>query len=235
MTKPTMSKEEYLRRAREMGQASGEPRELASTDFFLVAKERRSVRSYDPTYEMSEQDIREILETAILAPSSSNLQPWRFLVIKDQARKQQLLPIANNQQQVVDASVVIAVLSDVEAYKNADRIYAEFVKRGTMSEEVKAAYVNSIYKNYGGATPEKALKVAMIDGGLVSMMIMLAAKAKGFDTVPMGGYDEDKFIEAFHVPGNFKPVMLISVGKGLNAGFEKNRMPLDDVLCWDQF
>jgi nitroreductase len=65
------------------------------------------------------------------------------------------------------------------------------------------------------------------------MQIMLAAKAKGFDTVPMGGFNPVKFVEEFNVPENFKPVMLISLGKGVKAGFEKVRLPLDDVLTWD--
>jgi nitroreductase len=64
---------------------------------------------------------------------------------------------------------------------------------------------------------------------------MLAAKAKGYDTVPMGGFDEAKFVDAFNVPENFKPVMLISLGKGTKAGFEKVRLPLDDILTWNKF
>ena len=52
--------------------------------FLDVIQERRSVRSYDPTVKISREEMTEILELATLAPSSSNLQPWRFLVI-DQA------------------------------------------------------------------------------------------------------------------------------------------------------
>jgi nitroreductase len=63
----------------------------------------------------------------------------------------------------------------------------------------------------------------------------LAAKAKGYDTVPMGGFDEAKFVDAFNVPENFKPVMLISLGKGTKAGFEKVRLPLDTILTWNKF
>lgn len=75
----------------------------------------------------------------------------------------------------------------------------------------------------------------MIDGGLVAMQLMLAAKAKGFDTVPIGGFHPQKFVEAFHVPENLEPVMLICVGKAVKAGFEKVRLPLDDVLTWNKF
>ncbi len=235
MTKNIMSKEEYLNKAKELNVPLEKPKVLNDTDFITVAKERRSVRQYDAEYVMTEEEIREILEIAIQAPSSSNLQPWRFLVIQDKQTQQELLHIANNQQQIVDASAVIAVLADIEGYKNAERIYGELVNKGIMKNEIKEPYVASILHNYGNFSAEKALSVAMIDGGLVSMQIMLAAKAKGYDTVPMGGFDEAKFVDAFNVPENFKPVMLISLGKGTKAGFEKVRLPLDDILTWNKF
>ncbi|MGW8427975.1 nitroreductase family protein [Peribacillus simplex] len=235
MTKNIMSKEEYLNKSKELNIPLEKPKVLNDTDFITVAKERRSVRQYDAEYVMTEEEIREILDIAIQAPSSSNLQPWRFLVIQDKQTQQELLPIANNQQQVVDASAVIAVLADIEGYKNAERIYGELVNKGIMKNEIKEPYVASILHNYGNFSAEKALSVAMIDGGLVSMQIMLAAKAKGYDTVPMGGFDEAKFVDAFNVPENFKPVMLISIGKGTKAGFEKVRLPLDTVLTWNKY
>lgn len=235
MTKITSDKEEYLNKVNEIDFGNEAPKQIESTDFFTVAKERRSVRHYDPSFQLSEEEIRELLEIAIQAPSSSNLQPWRFLVITNQETKEKLLPIANNQQQIVDASAVIAVLGDTKAYLNADRIYDELVAKGMMTQEVKDFYVGSIVKNYGSFPEEIATKVAMIDGGLVSMQLMLAAKAKGLDTVPMGGFDQVKFVEAFNVPENFKPVMLISVGKGIKAGFEKVRLTLDEIVTFDKY
>ncbi|MFD4932696.1 nitroreductase family protein [Peribacillus butanolivorans] len=235
MTKNTMSKEEYLTKSNEINTSLEKPKVLTDTDFITIAKERRSVRQYDAEYVMTEEEIREILDIAIQAPSSSNLQPWRFLVIQDKQTQQELLPIAHKQQQIVDASAVIAVLADIEGYKNAERIYGELVNKGIMKNEIKEPYVASIMHNYGNFSAEKALSVAMIDGGLVSMQIMLAAKAKGYDTVPMGGFDENKFVDAFNVPENFKPVMLISIGKGMKAGFEKVRLPLDTLLTWNKY
>ncbi len=88
--------------------------------FFNVLNERRSVRKYDSSASISEEEIRELLEIATKAPSSSNMQPWRFLVVTDPEIKQKLLPIANNQQQVAEASAIIIVLGDLEMYKRAD-------------------------------------------------------------------------------------------------------------------
>ncbi|MGI8314248.1 nitroreductase family protein [Halobacillus mangrovi] len=235
MTQKTMSKDEYLNKVKDLDITSEAPKVLENTDFLTVAKERRSVRQYDADYKIEESEIRELLETAILAPSSSNLQPWRFLVIEDQSEKEKLSPIANGQQQITEASVVVAVLGDKKAYKNADQIYSQIAEKGNMPEDIKEMYVNSILENYGNFSEEKLTRIAMIDGGLVSMQLMLAAKAKGYDTVPMGGFDEAEFVKAFDVPDDYEPVMLISLGKGKKAGFEKTRLPLDDVLQWNRY
>lgn len=235
MSEKTMSKEDYLNKAKDMGPSNAAPKELPDTDFLTVAKERRSVRHYDADYKIDREEIKEILETASLAPSSSNLQPWRFLIIEDQKEKERLLPIANNQQQIVDASVVIVVLSDRNAYENAGRIYNQIAEKGNMPEDVKEMYVNSIYDTYGNFPQERLTKIANIDGGIISNQLMLAAKAKGYDTVPMGGYDVDQFMEAFHVPENFESIMLISLGKGTKAGFEKTRLPMEDIMEWNRY
>ena len=49
-----------------------------------LVKERRSIRVYDPEVKISKQEMHELLEEATLAPSSLNLQPWRFLVIESE-------------------------------------------------------------------------------------------------------------------------------------------------------
>lgn len=114
---------------------------LESQKFLEVIKERRSVRHYDSTVKISREEMTEILELATLAPSSSNLQPWRFLVIDKPELKQKLLPIAYNQQQVVEASAVIAVLGDVESYKKAEKIYGQAVEAGFMSEDTAKSFI----------------------------------------------------------------------------------------------
>ncbi|TGU99998.1 nitroreductase family protein, partial [Mesorhizobium sp. M00.F.Ca.ET.186.01.1.1] len=76
--------------------------------FTDVIRERRSVRHYDASVKISRDELKEMLAEATLAPSSSNLQPWRFLIIDEQELKEKLLPIAFNQKQVVEAAAVIA-------------------------------------------------------------------------------------------------------------------------------
>lgn len=202
-------------------------------DFTALIRERQSIRSYDPSVKISEEELKEILQDAALAPSSSNLQPWRFLVVTDPAVKEKLLPIANNQKQVVDSAATVILLGDTEGYKRADEIYDLAVEAG-MPKEARDAYVPRMKEMYRGMSPEAARSVALVDGGLAAMQLMLAAKARGYDTVPMGGFSPEKLIEEFQIPANLVPVMLISIGKALNPGFPKSRLPIERVTYWNK-
>lgn len=194
-----------------------------------VIKERKSVRIYDPEYKISREEIEEILNEAILAPSSSNLQSWRFLVITDQETKRELRQIANNQEQVETSSAVIAVLGDVDAYKNVEKIYKSGFDAGFIDEENMNRIINNTNNTYPYASVEARKNIASFDAGLVSMQLMLIAKSKGYDTVTMGGFDKEKFIQRFNISDRYIPIVLISLGKAAGPAFNTTRMQLEEV------
>lgn len=202
--------------------------------FFNVIQERRSVRSYDPDVKISREEMNEILQQAALAPSGANLQPWRFLVIDSQELKQKLFPIAFDQQQVIEASAVIAVLGDLEGYKLAEKIYGMAVDAGYMPAETAKSFVERYQGLFASMPPETVLQKVSIDGGLVSMQLMLVARAKGYDTVPMGGFDQAKFVEAFDIPERYAPIMLIAIGKAAKPGHPTLRLPIEDVAFYNE-
>jgi nitroreductase len=207
---------------------------LEPQKFLDVIKERRSVRTYDSTVQISREDITEILELATLAPSSSNLQPWRFLVIDKPELKQKLLSIAYNQQQVVEASAVIAVLGDVKSYIKAEKIYGQAVEAGFMPADTAKSFIERTVGMYSSLPPEVARRIVYTDGGLISMQLMLVARSKGYDTVPMGGYDQEKFVEAFGISEQYVPVMLIAIGKATKPGHPTTRLPIEDVVFFNE-
>lgn len=202
--------------------------------FLNIVRERHSVRTYDPKAVIPRDELKEIISLAMLAPSSSNMQHGRFLIIDTPEMKQKLLPIANNQQQVVDASAVIAVLGDKEGYRNAERIYGQAVKAGFMPEDRAKAFTENSIALYSSLPPAMSREVAVIDATLAAMQLMLAAKAKGYDTVPMGGYDREKFAEAFGLGDRYVPVMLVPIGKAATPAHGTTRLPVEDVTFWNE-
>lgn len=207
---------------------------ITKPDFYSVIQERHSVRQYDPTVKISREEMKEILADATLAPSSSNLQPWRFLVIDEQELKEKLYPIANNQEQVLQASAVIAVLGDKKWYEKGEKIYNLSQEAGYMTEEVKQRFIHTAQNIYSNMSDSVKESIIDVDAGLISMQLMLIARARGYDTVPMGGYNKAKFMEEFKIPSNYRSVMLIAIGKAASAARPTVRLPLEDVVSWNK-
>ncbi|EIT85675.1 NAD(P)H nitroreductase [Fictibacillus macauensis ZFHKF-1] len=207
---------------------------MKSNTFDTVMNERHSVRKYDASFSLAAEEITALLEDAAKAPSSWNLQHWKFLVFHDQQVKEQLLPIAYNQEQVVEASAVIAILGDLEADTNADRVYQEAVDNGFMTDEVKTTLVAQIKSAYA-SRPEMARDEAIRNGSLAAMQLMLAAKAKGLDTCAMGGFNAETLVSTFNIPSRYLPVMLISVGKAAKPAHGTARFPIQEAIVWNQF
>ncbi|WP_042165689.1 nitroreductase family protein [Paenibacillus gorillae] len=202
--------------------------------FLEVLEGRHSVRHYDPEFKIAKEEIEEILKLATKSPSSSNTQSWRFLVVTDQELKKQLLPIANNQQQIVDSSAVIVLLGDLELYKNVEKINNLAVEAGHMTEEFAKQFTENSVKLYTSIPKERLHEVTVFDAGLVAMQIMLVAKSKGYDTVPMGGYDRQKLKEFFNIPDRYAPTILIPIGKAATEGRLTSRLPIEDITFWNK-
>ncbi|MDN7242413.1 nitroreductase family protein [Planococcus sp. N028] len=199
------------------------------SSLYKVMTERKSVRVYDPNFKISKEEIEEMLKLATTAPSSSNLQSWNFIVIQDQEVKKELRAIANNQAQVEQSSAIIAVLGNVDAYKNVEKIYTQNVEAGYMDEAIKERTIANTYAMYPNAPVEARMNIAAYDAGLVSMQLMLIAKERGYDTIPMGGFDKAKFAERFDLPEHLFPIVLIAVGKAAAPAFGTTRLPLEEV------
>jgi nitroreductase len=195
---------------------------------------RHSVRKYDPTVPVPEEDLNEILTLAGTAPSSWNLQHWRFLVITDPARKQELLPLAYNQQQVVEAPVFILVLGDREADKLAEELYLPLVDAGKMPKQAAETMIGNIKAAYTN-NEEWAKNEAILNAGFAAMQLMLAAKAKGYDTCPMGGIDREGLRKKLNIPDRYQIVMGLTLGKAAAPAHATGRLPIEQLVIRESF
>ncbi len=203
---------------------------LIKQDLSTIIRERHSVRKYDASIKIPREEIEEILSEAILAPSSSNLQPWRFIVIDDQEVKKDLRQIANNQEQVETSSAIIAVLGDKEMYHNIEKVYRSNYEAGFMNLETVEQIIQNSKNYYTQASEEIRKNIASFDTGLVSMQLMLIAKAKGYDTVTMGGFDKEKFMKKFNITDRYMPIVLIAIGKAAAPAYQTTRIPLKEII-----
>ncbi|MFP3715694.1 nitroreductase family protein [Bacillus safensis] len=192
-----------------------------------ILKQRASVKEYDTSHEMTKEELTELLEITTKAPSAWNLQHWHFTVFHSAEAKAKLLPIAYNQKQVSQASAVIAVLGDLEANQNGEKIYSDLAEQGFITEDIKETLMTQINGAY--QSEQYAREAAYSNASLAAMQLMIAAKAMGYDTCAMGGFSKDAYIKEFNVSGRYEPVMLISVGKAAKEAHKSNRFDIEEV------
>jgi nitroreductase len=183
-------------------------------EFKEAMKQRRAVNFFDPTKDVSDEQLKEIIETAALAPSSSNLQPWKVIVLRDMNKKETLKKVAMNQPKITEAPVVLIVLGDREGWKKGngdfEKGFVNSVKAGHMKQELYDGFADSLKSLY--ATPEKQLAFACKNAGFFAMSLMLAAKDAGLDSHPMDGFDIDGVRKAFNISDQYWIPLLMAIG-----------------------
>ncbi|MGI1691577.1 nitroreductase family protein [Thermoanaerobacter uzonensis] len=173
--------------------------------------ERRAITFFDSAKEISDDLIKEILETASLAPSAYNLQPWKVIVVKSKEKKKILKEIAFNQQKVEDAPAVIVIIANPKAaLENIDRVLDSSIELGYMKQERKEASKERILSVW--QDEEQAKRKAIRDSALFAMNIMIAARVYGLETHPMDGFDEGKLKEFLNIDENMYIPMIIAIG-----------------------
>jgi len=206
----------------------------STTPVKQIMQERKSVRKYNAKTKISRETIVQLLQDAISAPSSSNMQPWRFIVIDDKEIQKNINFFSFNQEQIETASAIIAVIGDIEMYVNAEEIYAKNAELGYMPEEIAKKLGQDALAMYGSASTKTLENIVHFDGGLVSMQIMLLAKEMGYDTVPMGGFDKTKFAEYMELPANEIPILLIAIGEAAAPAYGSSRLPIDRIVRFNK-
>ncbi|MFT9817289.1 nitroreductase family protein [Lysinibacillus sp. NPDC056185] len=199
-----------------------------------IMHERKSVRKYNANTTISRETIMQLLEDATSSPSSSNMQPWRFIVIDDKEIQKNINFFSFNQEQIETASAIIAVIGDTEMYLNAEEIYAKNVELGYMPEEIASKLAQDSLAMYGAIPKEALLNIVHFDAGLISMQIMLLAKEMGFDTVAMGGFDKSKFAEYMELPPNEVPILLLAIGEAAGPAYGSSRLPIERLVRFNK-
>lgn len=182
-------------------------------DIIEAIKERRSINFFEPGKEIPDGKLQELLELANLAPSSSNLQPWKVIVVKSPEKKKILRKCAFDQPKVEEASVVLIMLADPEALEeNIDRAMDSWEQLGYIKPEAKEANKNRTQNFYGAVDSLRRKIFAVKNTSLFAMNLMITARGLGLETHPMDGFNEESIKKEFQISDNKIIPMLIAVG-----------------------
>lgn len=183
-------------------------------DTLEAIKTRRSVRKFSDAA-VEDQKLQTVLEAVQAAPSWSNMQCWRMVVVKN----------AETRSKISD-------LSYVESF---------FSTRGYKSNPAQKGIADAPVVIVLCAVPEQSGEMKgqhyyMTDAGIASENLMLAAHAVGLATVFVGVFDEEKIGDLLEIPAGIRIVGLFPLGYPLTepkAG--PPRKPLDEIVYYEKW
>ena len=199
-------------------------------DTFDAIYQRRAVKHYDPKHVLSDEEIEKLMEAAVQSPTSFNIQNWRFVLVRDKELRQKIRAAASDQAHVTDASLLIVMTADLKAWeKSPDRYWRN------APQQVADLLVNWMGPFYQGKD-QLQRDEAMRSCGLAGQTIMLTAKAMGYDSCPMIGFDPVQVAELINLPSDHVISFMIAVGKATKPAWPKpGQLPLNEVIVHDQF
>lgn len=203
-------------------------------NFDTIMKGRRSIRNYDPTVKISREEMEQIINDTVKASSSVNMQPWRFVVVESDAGKEILAPLVRfNKVQNETSAAMIVIFGDLNSFEHAEKIYGTAVEQELMPQEVKERQLEVLSPLFEQMSTEDKKEMATIDGALAAMNLMLVARAYGYDTNPIGGFEREHIAEALDMDKErYYPVMIVSIGKANEEGYPSYRLPATDITTW---
>lgn len=191
---------------------------------------RRSIKHYDTNHKMTQAEIESLLSLAILSPTAFNIQHWRFVAVTDPVLRQQIRAVSWNQAQIEEASLLIILAADLQAWAKQPSRYWANAPQAVQDHLLPA--IGHYYENNDRVQRDEAMRSC----GIAAQTIMLAAKEMGYDTCPMDGFDFDAVAKLINLPADHTPVMFITVGKAIKTAAQRaGQLALSEVLVYNKF
>jgi nitroreductase len=190
---------------------------------------RRSVRWFDPNWQMPEEEFTQLMQHVVLSPTANNIQNWRFVRVKDRAQRETIRRLAFDQAQVSEASELLILCYNEKAWQESPQRYWR-----DAPPEVAEVVLNNFapYFSQPGVEREEGLRSC----GMAAMSIMLMAKEMGYESCPMTGFDFTAVGEAIGLPAHHRIAMMIAIGKGVREPWPRSgQLPLNEVVLENRF
>ena len=201
-------------------------------------KVRRSIRKFAPD-DVPEEMIEQMLEAARLAPSGSNRQPWRFLVVRDKEDRKALCRMCLDQKFIEEAPVVIVCLGDLERYSSEARLKRrqEFVEFGvleTLSGRFADPQVRAAMDSAPTPSRQQLITPVISNTYIAIEHMVLMATALGLGTCWVGAASGE-INRYFGLDDNLVTVAVVPVG--YPAGkypSQRPRVSMEEILVKPQ-
>jgi len=176
---------------------------------------RYAVKKFDPSFVIPDEQLAALYESLRLTPSSLGLQPWKFVVVRDNELRKSLQSVSYNQSQIVDASMLL-VLCRKAQYGNADIEHYTRTVATTRRQPYEAliayrqmmeGFVASMDATSLVQWMEKQVYIAL--GNLLTSCALL-----GLDACPIEGFSRSEYDRLLELPEKgLNSLVVCAVGK----------------------
>ena len=194
-------------------------------------RKRRAVKHFDADHSMSADEERSLLEATILAPTSFNIQHWRFVILRDPALRQKIRSeLGNDQSQITDASLLVLFTADVKAWqKQPERYWANAPQEVA---DLLVGWMGPFHEGREWLQRDEAQRSI----GMAMQTLMLAAQELGYQSCPMIGFDIEKVAELINLPDDCVMGPMVALGKGVKEPWPKpGQLPLEELVVENRF
>jgi len=199
-------------------------------DTFDAIYGRRAVKHFDLDHKISDADVEKLLEAALQSPTSFNIQHWRFVVVRDSELRKEIRAAGNDQAQMTDASLLVVMTGDVLAWKKDPARYWK-----NAPKEIAEMLVNWMGPFHEGKD-QLQRDEAQRSIGMAMQTLMIAAKALGYESCPMIGFDHEAVAKLINLPADHCMGPMVAIGKGTKDTWPKpGQLSRDEVVITDRF
>ncbi len=195
---------------------------------------RRSVRRFKPD-PIPEEKIKLLLESARLAPSGTNTQPWRFIVVKDDDTKTKLQKAAHNQRHVKRAPVIIVCCADLKAFKEFPVRVNELIESGALPERTREVFIPYLEKGMSTVTKDALMVAAAANVAIAVEHIVLQAVEIGLGTCWVSWYEDIEVREIVDIPDQSEARAPLPVGMPDEDPSPRPRLSLDKIVFSEKY
>lgn len=174
-------------------------------------RDRRSIRKYKAD-RIKDSDILQIIEAARLAPSGSNTQPWKFIIIKDDSTKKKIVEVDHKQKWMLSAPVFIVCVSDIR----------------TRIEDVDS---NSFLED----SPQPELKLVIRDTAIAISYMLLEAQYLKLGTCWTAWYEQEEMRKALELPEYLYVSGVVTLGYADEKPQMRPRKSLDEIVRYEKW
>jgi len=197
-------------------------------EFKDIVMQRYATKKFDGRT-IPDATIDELVDLVRFAPSAINLQPWKIRIVTDQALKAELRPAAHDQEQITSCSHLLVFFADTD-YEGLIGNVDALMQRQGIPDETREQVIGMAREYASRMSPEQRFTWSQAQTYLAAGNAFNGAKALGFDSCPMSGFDQAAFSRILRTPAHLVPVILCPVGYAADRPMKKMRFSRDAIL-----